>query len=191
MNTRAFVSAITSVRGVAVSSLGRTSEELFALCADRTLFLDAMGAVVPVALGIAVAAPKVDIVAVDTDGSFLMNLSILPVLGAWLPATPNLRVVIVDNGMYESGGGLPSRLCRLDWVTMFRGVGLEASVVLTAAAAHAAVSGGVQVVVGEIVDDEPLGRPRKVTDGVASSYTVEAWLAAATGRPQRLPAEKP
>ncbi|MBI4318800.1 MAG: thiamine pyrophosphate-binding protein [Chloroflexi bacterium] len=66
----------------------------------------ALGSITSVALGLAVALPNRRIVALDSDGSTLMNAGILCTLGNERP--PNLTVIVFDNGMYESIGGPPT-----------------------------------------------------------------------------------
>lgn len=61
-----------------------------------------MGSNTSTALGIALALPQRRILCIDTDGSLLMNTSILCTIGAERP--PNLTIVILDNGAYESIG---------------------------------------------------------------------------------------
>jgi sulfopyruvate decarboxylase subunit beta len=71
---------------------------------DNTCFLTGMDTVSATALGLAVALPHRRVVALETDGSMLMSASTLCTLGNQLP--PNLTVVVFDNGVYESIGGL-------------------------------------------------------------------------------------
>lgn len=65
-----------------------------------------LGTMSSVALGLAVALPHRRIVALDSDGSTLMNAGILCTLGCERP--PNLTIIVFDNGMYESIGGPPT-----------------------------------------------------------------------------------
>lgn len=73
---------------------------------DNTCFLTGMNTVSATALGLAVALPHRRIVALETDGSMLMSASTLCTFGNELP--PNMSVVVFDNGVYESIGGLPT-----------------------------------------------------------------------------------
>jgi len=86
-----------------VAGLGGTQHELFTLGdRDANLYATGIGLVSQVALGLAIALPKRKIIALDGDGSSVLNLGILPVLAQQTP--PNLLVVVFDNGLYESGG---------------------------------------------------------------------------------------
>jgi len=89
---------------------------------DNTFFLSGMGTVSPAALGLAVALPHRRVVALETDGSVLMNTSALCTLGNELP--PNLTVFVFDNGVYESIGGLATHTSwRTDLARMAEGAG--------------------------------------------------------------------
>jgi thiamine pyrophosphate-dependent acetolactate synthase large subunit-like protein len=62
-----------------------------------------MGGAIPLALGVALAQPRREVVVVSGDGSLLMNLgSLVTVVSA---AATNLTVVLLDNGIYEVTGG--------------------------------------------------------------------------------------
>jgi sulfopyruvate decarboxylase subunit beta len=74
--------------------------------ADNTFSPAAIGSVTPLALGIALALPHRRVIALDTDGSMLMNTGVMCTLGAERP--PNLTVVVFDNEIYESIGGAPT-----------------------------------------------------------------------------------
>lgn len=65
-----------------------------------------LGSVTPTALGLALARPDRRVVAIDTDGSMLLNTGILCALGRERPG--NLTVIVLDNGLYECGGALPT-----------------------------------------------------------------------------------
>lgn len=68
----------------------------------RTAFLGQMGDVVGMAVGLALALPHRRVVCLDGDGSVLMELGQLVVLGQQAP--DNLVVFVVDNASYESIG---------------------------------------------------------------------------------------
>src|SRR5215469_13134863 len=74
----------------------------------------AMGAAVPVALGLALAQPERSVVAVTGDGEHLMGIGALATIGAARPS--NLTVVVLDNahfgetGMQRSHTGLGTDL---------------------------------------------------------------------------------
>jgi thiamine pyrophosphate-dependent acetolactate synthase large subunit-like protein len=82
---------------------------------DNHLYLlDSMGLAGSVATGLALSvapsAPKV--VAVEGDGSLLMNPNVLTTGGYLAP--DNLLLVLLDNGVYGSTGALPTYASKLD-----------------------------------------------------------------------------
>ena len=60
----------------------------------------------PVAMGIALALPHRRVIALDSDGSMLMGLTVLPVVAEENPS--NLIIIICDNECYEAAGKLPT-----------------------------------------------------------------------------------
>lgn len=88
-----------------VVSLGHPAYDLYA-AGDRDLNFytwGSMGLTTSIALGLALARPETRVVALDGDGSLLMNLGSLATIGACAP--PNLLVVVMDNGEYATTGG--------------------------------------------------------------------------------------
>ncbi len=66
---------------------------------------DPMGIGVALALGLALARPKQEVLYLGGDGDLVMNLgSLLTVIGA---NVRNLKIAIFDNRRYETGGGSP------------------------------------------------------------------------------------
>lgn len=100
---------------VYISSLGRTSELLFRISPNNTLFVDSMGDVTSLAIGVAISFPHTSVYSFDTDGSFLMGMTVVQFLADYRDRLNNLHVIIFDNGVYESGGGLKSRKTDFDW----------------------------------------------------------------------------
>jgi sulfopyruvate decarboxylase subunit beta len=68
----------------------------------RSAHLGQMGDVIGMAVGLAIALPHRSVVCLDGDGSVLMELGQLVVMGQEAPE--NLTVFVVDNGAYESIG---------------------------------------------------------------------------------------
>ena len=83
----------------------------FALC-------DAMGSAIPLALGMALARPERRVIALEGDGSLLMNLGALATVGAAQPG--NLVAIVFENGHYESSGGQALPSVRVDFVAVAR-----------------------------------------------------------------------
>ncbi|MFI2609393.1 thiamine pyrophosphate-dependent enzyme [Kitasatospora sp. NPDC018619] len=176
---------------MSVAPLGRTSEVMYALRPTDTLFTDTMGDVTAVSLGMAMAAAPLSVVGIDTDGSFLMNLSVLTALGDHLPKLGNYTLAVIDNRLYESGGGLPSRAVGLDWSSLFGAVGLKSLLVEHPHQLPDVLPLPGTVLVASVHHAAPGPDALKPVDGIESSYRVERVLAERLGRPPRRPALKP
>lgn len=103
--TRALKTIMEMVRGeLVVAANGRISREAFTL-RDRPenfYMIGSMGLASSIALGLALSQPKRKVVVLDGDGNVLMNLGVLPQIGALLP--PNLLHIVLDNEVYGSTG---------------------------------------------------------------------------------------
>jgi thiamine pyrophosphate-dependent acetolactate synthase large subunit-like protein len=84
--------------------IGAVSFEWAAITEEhpQTAQLGQMGDVVGMAVGLALALPHRKVICLDGDGSVLMELGQLVVMGQESP--DNLVVFVVDNGVYESIG---------------------------------------------------------------------------------------
>ena len=73
---------------------------------DNTFWPGTLGSICSTGIGLALALPHRRVIALDNDGSVLMNTGVLATLGA--ERTPNLTIIVSDNGIYESIGGPPT-----------------------------------------------------------------------------------
>ena len=90
--------------------------------ADNTFFTGILGSVTTTALGLAVSLPHRRIVAIESDGSVLLNTGVMCTLGKERPE--NLTVVVMDNGIYENIGGPPTHTsANTDLAKMAEGAG--------------------------------------------------------------------
>jgi phosphonopyruvate decarboxylase len=100
------VIARTPVSSTAVlATTGFCGRELYAV-EDRPNHLymvGSMGCVTPMALGLALARPDLQVVALDGDGAALMRMGAFATLGAYGPR--NLVHLLLDNGVHDSTGG--------------------------------------------------------------------------------------
>ena len=88
--------------------------------------LGSMGLAVPIALGVALAQPQRRVIALEGDGSILMQLGSLATVAA--RAQKNLAIVIMDNGTYQITGGQQTLTEQgADIVAIARGAGLAQS----------------------------------------------------------------
>jgi phosphonopyruvate decarboxylase len=88
-----------------LASTGYCGRELYAI-ADRPnhiYMVGSMGCVLPWALGLALARPDLDVLALDGDGAALMRMGAMATVGAYRPA--NLKHLLLDNGAHDSTGG--------------------------------------------------------------------------------------
>lgn len=110
---------------VVISSTGYPSRELFAI-ADRPnqlYIVGSMGCASAIALGVSRARPDIRVVVVEGDGSALMRMGNLAMVGA--QAGPNLVHVILDNGVHESTGGQPTLSRGLSFASIASACGYE------------------------------------------------------------------
>ena len=68
--------------------------------------LGSMGLAIPIAFGVAIAQPERHVVALEGDGSLLMQLGCLSTVA--MQAPKNLTMVLWDNGIYQITGGQPT-----------------------------------------------------------------------------------
>jgi thiamine pyrophosphate-dependent acetolactate synthase large subunit-like protein len=148
-----------------VASLGHPAYDLF-LAADRPANFytwGSMGLTSSIAFGVALARPDCQVVALDGDGSLLMNLGSLATIGSCPP--PNLLLVVWDNEQYGTTGGQPTATSRgADLAAVARAMGLDATTATTAeqfdeALDRAEVRQRAMVIVAKVEESIPRGKP--------------------------------
>lgn len=88
--------------------------------------LGSMGLAVPIALGVAIAQPGRHVIALEGDGSLLMQLGCLATVAQQRPK--NLTIVIWDNGIYQITGSQPTASSTsADLVAIAHASGIEES----------------------------------------------------------------
>jgi thiamine pyrophosphate-dependent acetolactate synthase large subunit-like protein len=111
-----------------VAGIGNANFDLWAsgLRAQNFYMLGSMGLAIPTALGVAIAQPRRHVIALEGDGSLLMQLGCLATVAARAPK--NLTMVVWDNGMYQITGGQPTASGETaDLVAIARGAGIANS----------------------------------------------------------------
>ena len=94
--------------------------------AQNFYMLGSMGLTIPIALGVALAQPARHVVALEGDGSLLMQLGCLATVAARAPR--NLTIVIWDNGIYQITGAQPTASAETaDLVAIAQGAGIGKS----------------------------------------------------------------
>lgn len=78
-----------------------------------------MGMAPSVALGVALAHPDRPVLAVCGDGATVMNFSALVTIAHLAP--PNLTLAVMDNGVYDFTGKVPSPSQSVDWIKLCQG----------------------------------------------------------------------
>lgn len=94
---------------------------------ENFYMLGSMGLAVPIALGVAIAQPGRTVIALEGDGSLLMQLGCLATVAARAPR--NLVIVVWDNGIYQITGAqpTPAAAARTDLVAVARACGIAES----------------------------------------------------------------
>jgi thiamine pyrophosphate-dependent acetolactate synthase large subunit-like protein len=110
-----------------VGGIGNTNWDLWGAGSERAenfYMLGSMGLAVPIALGVALAQPARRVVALEGDGSLLMQLGCLSTIAARRPR--NLVIVVWDNGIYQitGGQGTPAQAAGTDLVAIARASGI-------------------------------------------------------------------
>jgi thiamine pyrophosphate-dependent acetolactate synthase large subunit-like protein len=121
--------------------------------------LGSMGLAIPIAFGVALAQPHRHVVALEGDGSLLMQLGCLATVAAQAPK--NLTMVVWDNGMYQITGGQPTASsAATDLVAVARGCGIANSAWAADEAEFerlfaAALKEGGPTLIAARIDDQP------------------------------------
>ncbi|HYC15302.1 MAG TPA: thiamine pyrophosphate-dependent enzyme [Stellaceae bacterium] len=108
-----------------IGGIGNTNFDLWAAGRRPQNFymFGSMGLAVPIALGVALAQPQRRVIALEGDGSLLMQLGCLTTIGMLKPR--NLAIVVMDNGMYQVTGAQPTASAYgADFVAIARGSGI-------------------------------------------------------------------
>jgi thiamine pyrophosphate-dependent acetolactate synthase large subunit-like protein len=111
-----------------IGGIGNTNFDLWA--AERRpqnfYMLGSMGLAIPIAVGVALAQPKRPVIALEGDGSLLMQLGCLTTVA--MLAQKNLTIVVMENGIYQITGSQPTAAAqRADLVAIAQGCGLTRS----------------------------------------------------------------
>jgi phosphonopyruvate decarboxylase len=88
-----------------LATTGFCGRELYAIAdrANQLYMVGSMGCVTPLALGLSLARPDLQVLAIDGDGAALMRMGALATVGVY--GRPNLRHLLLDNGAHDSTGG--------------------------------------------------------------------------------------
>ena len=111
-----------------IGGIGNANFDLWA-CGQRPqnfYMLGSMGLTIPIALGVAIAQPRRHVIALEGDGSLLMQLGCLATVAVRAPK--NLTIVLWDNGVYQITGSQPTAsAATADLIAIARGAGIANS----------------------------------------------------------------
>ena len=107
-----------------IGGIGNANFDLFAAGKRPQNFymLGSMGLTVPIALGVAIAQPQRHVLALEGDGSLLMQLGCLATIAVRAPK--NLTIIVWDNGIYQITGSQPTASTAADLVEIARASGI-------------------------------------------------------------------
>jgi thiamine pyrophosphate-dependent acetolactate synthase large subunit-like protein len=154
----ALVAALDPARDLLVAGLGANARYLphLSVPVPHVALCDAMGAAIPLALGMALARPDRRVIALEGDGSLLMNLGTLATVAA--AQASNLTALVFVNHHYESSGGQRLPAVEADFAAVARAAGLAtaehvaAAGDLAAALARGAAAGPALLVLPTVYD---------------------------------------
>lgn len=104
--------SLTNDHDVIISTTGKTSRELYELRdsigskQQDFLTVGGMGHTSSIAFGVSIGQPSRRVICLDGDGSLLMHMGSMPVIGKFKPL--NFIHVLLNNGSHESVGGQPT-----------------------------------------------------------------------------------
>lgn len=99
------LSQIKDSKTILLATTGKTGRELYEIedAVNNLYMVGSLGCVSSLGLGLALARPEKNIVAIDGDGSLLMRMGSLATNGYYRPR--NLLHILLDNGSHDSTGG--------------------------------------------------------------------------------------
>jgi phosphonopyruvate decarboxylase len=120
-------------RWLFVSGLGGPSRDAAALTGDGVnlyTMAGAMGAAVPIGLGMALSTPDYNVAVINGDGEMLMGLGSLVTVAAARPQ--NLTIVCEDNAMHgETGGQVGHTAGTANLETLAQGAGFASTLTIS------------------------------------------------------------
>lgn len=116
-----------------VSTTGKASRELFEIREGNNqshkydfLTVGSMGHTSSIALGVAINKPDEKVWCIDGDGSVLMHMGSMAVVGNVNPS--NLVHIVINNGAHETVGGMPTVASTMDLVNIAKSCGYSYAV---------------------------------------------------------------
>jgi len=121
------LATIMSGKELIVSSNGNISRQVYHYCPRPQIYLrGSMGLPISVGLGLALARPEKQVLTILGDGNLLMGMGSLSTVSYVRPS--NLKVLILDNGVYATTGEQGTTSGTLNYPTLLDGFGLPSIV---------------------------------------------------------------
>lgn len=171
------IDAFAEVRGdaVVITGPGASSGTLFVRDhKPGTIYNMELGYAAAMCLGMAIAAPDLKVVAIEGDGSMIVGLPVLTTIARYSP--PNLTVLVIDNGVYGTGGGTVQTAAGrgTDIAAVARACGLSAEHVVetstkdqsSSALARAVAEPGPWLIVAHVDPSDASMRPNRPRPGI-------------------------
>ncbi len=119
--------SLVNPQDLIISTTGKTSREVFELRVERGdtqsdfLTVGSMGHTSSIALGVSIGNQNRRVICLDGDGSMLMHLGALPIIGDMRPS--NFVHVLLNNQAHESVGNQPTIAGQIDFAAIAKGCG--------------------------------------------------------------------
>lgn len=154
-----------------VAGLAGSAKDIHAMeeGGDNAFLLSgAMGAAVPMGLGLAIMQPRRRVLVVTGDGEILMNLSSLATVT--VSGARNISIVCVDNERYgETGNQVAHTALGIDLAMAARGLGIRHTMTVAAPDELAAAQAFIRR------EDGPVFVHLKVNDGAPPKPSSRSW----------------
>jgi|SRR5689334_19227151 len=182
------LAAILDPEAIVVANVGPISREWNAVRPSEANLLQVnLGLCAAVGLGIAMTLPHRRVVILDGDGNLLLNLASLADMAN--QGLKNVLHIVLDNEVYEGGGGLPSATAgRADLARIAAGAGIENARVVTApddfaaAAGEALRSAGHRFIVAKVDKGSETKLPTLTLDGKEGKYRFARYIERTEGK---------
>ena len=182
------LAAILDADAIVVANVGPISREWNAVRPSEANLLQVnLGLCAAVGLGIAITLPHRRVVILDGDGNLLLNLASLADMAN--QGLKNVLHIVLDNEVYEGGGGLPSATAgKADLARIAAGAGIENARVLAtlddfAKAAGEALRGpGHRFIVAKVEPGSVPKLPTLTLDGKEGKYRFARYIERTEGK---------
>ena len=177
-----------SADDIVVANVGPISREWNAVRPSEANLLQVnLGLCAAVGLGIAITLPHRRVVILDGDGNLLLNLASLADMAN--QGLKNVLHIVLDNEVYEGGGGLPSATAgKADLALIARGAGIQDARLSTAldefesAAEEALRSSEHRFIVAKVEKGSMEKLPTLTLDGKEGKYRFARYIERTEGK---------